>query len=352
MAKFTVNNTRIAGVAACVPKNSVSNMDYEHTSMKERQLYVKTTGIANRRVANKGVTTSDLCFEAAEKLIAELQWDKNEIELLVFISQSGDFILPATATILQDRLGLPKTCMAYDVGLGCSGYVYGLSQVSSLIQTGAAKKALLLVGDISTATASELDKSTYPLFGDAATATALEYKEDALPISFSLQSDGEGYDAIIIPDGGLRNFISDESFEMKEYGEGIKRTAIQVALDGIKVFAFSQREVVPNIRGLVNEYLNEELEDIDYYVLHQANMLMNNSIRRKMKLEKEKFPFSIDRFGNTSSASIPLTMVTELRDQLRDGKTELLLCGFGVGLSWGSVRWHADNVVVPELIEV
>ena len=352
MAKFTVNNTRISGIAACVPKNSVSNMDYAHTPLKERQLYVKTTGIAHRRVAEKGVTTSDLCYEAAEKLIADLKWDKSEIEILVFISQSGDFILPATATILQDRLGLSKTCMAYDVGLGCSGYVYGLSMVSSLVQTGAAKKALLLVGDISTATASELDKSTYPLFGDAATATAIEFDEKAKPISFSLQSDGSGYDAIIIPDGGLRNFISDESFMVKEYGDGINRTGIQVALDGIKVFTFSQKEVVPNIKGLVNEYLNEELEDIDYYVLHQANMLMNNSIRRKMKLEKDKFPISIDRFGNTSSASIPLTIVTELREQLKEGNTEMLLCGFGVGLSWGSVRWHADNVVIPELIEV
>ncbi len=352
MAVFSINNTRIAGIAACVPKNEVSNMDYDFTPEKERKLYVKTTGIEKRRVAEKGLTTSDLCYEAAEKLIAELEWDKSEIEVLIFISQSGDFILPATATILQDRLGLPKTCMAYDVGLGCSGFVYGLSQIGSLVQTGAAKKALLLVGDISTATASYKDKSTYPLFGDAATATAVEYKQGAEPIHFNLQSDGSGYDAIIIPDGGLRNFIDEESFKEKKYGEGIYRTGIQVALDGIKVFTFSQKEVVPNIRALVEGQLEKSLDDMDYYVLHQANLLMNNSIRRKMKQEKEKFPLSIDRYGNTSSASIPLTMVSELREQLQSQELNMLLCGFGVGLSWGSVQWKADKIVVPELIEV
>ncbi|MBI9035334.1 MAG: ketoacyl-ACP synthase III [Bacteroidales bacterium] len=352
MAIFSINNTRIAGIAACVPKNEVSNMDYDFTTEKERKLYVKTTGIEKRRVAQKGLTTSDLCFEAAEKLISELDWNKEDIELLVFISQSGDFILPATATILQDRLGLPKTCMAYDVGLGCSGFVYGLSQVSSLVQTGAAKKALLLVGDISTATASYRDKSTFPLFGDAATATAIEYKEESSPIHFNLMSDGSGYDAIIIPDGGLRNFINEDSFKEKKYGEGIYRTGIQVALDGIKVFTFSQKEVVPNIRALVETTLEKSLEEMDYFVLHQANLLMNNSIRRKMKLEKEKFPLSIDRFGNTSSASIPLTIVTELREELQSKEANMLLCGFGVGLSWGSVQWKADKIVIPELIEI
>ena len=352
MAIVNVPFTRVRGISACVPANKESNYDYELTTEKERKMFVKTTGIETRRVAEKGVTTGDLCYHAAEKLISDLNWNKEDIDALVFISQAADYILPATGIILQDRLGLPKTTMAYDVNLGCSGFVYGLAQLGSLISTGGIKKALMLVGDVSTATSSYRDKSTYLLFGDAGTATALEFDENAEKMTFNLQSDGSGYDAIIIPEGGLRNFVSKESFEYKDHGNGMMRNGIQVALNGEKVFHFSMREVAPNIRELVENQLGKTLEDFDYYVLHQANMLMNNSIRRKLKLEKEKFPNSIHHFGNTSSASIPLTIVTELKEKLEGQTKDMILSGFGVGLSWGSVNLHAKNLVIPELVEV
>jgi len=352
MAILKIPNTRISGISAAVPKKEESNYDYELTSEKERQMYVKTTGIKTRRVAEEGVTTSDLCYHAAERLLDELKWNREEIDALVFITQSPDYILPATAVVLQDRMGLPKTTMAYDVNLGCSGYIYGLSQLSSLISTGGIKKALMLVGDVSTATASYRDKSTYLLFGDAGTATALEFDEAAPDMTFNLQSDGSGYDAIIIPEGGLRSFVTEKSLELKDYGNGVMRSGINVALNGEKVFHFSMREVAPNIRELVENQLGQKLEDYDYYVLHQANLLMNNSIRRKLKLEKERFPISIDRYGNTSSASVPLTIVSELREVLTKEDKSLILSGFGVGLSWGSVNWHAQNVVIPGLVEV
>lgn len=352
MAIFNVPKTRVRGISACVPKKEESNYDYEYTSEKERQAFIKMTGIETRRVAEKGVTTADLCYHAAEKLVSELQWDKQEIDALVFITQSPDYILPATSVILQDRLGLPKTTMAYDVNLGCSGYVYGMSQLASLISTGGIKKALMLVGDVSTATASKRDKSTYLLFGDAGTATAMEYDDRAPDMTFNLQSDGSGYDAIIIPEGGLRHFINEKSFEYKEYGDGMVRNGIQVALNGEKVFHFSMREVVPNIKELVENQLGKTLDDFDYYLLHQANMLMNNSIRRKLKQGKEKFPNSIQRYGNTSSASVPLTIVAELQEALTNKTKDLILSGFGVGLSWGSVNIHAENLVIPDIVEV
>ncbi len=351
MAFLTIPNTRIDGIAACVPKNKESNLDYELTSEKEKQLFVKTTGIKYRRMADKGQTTSDLCFAAAEKLMDELNWKRDEIDALVFISQSPDYLLPATSIVLQDRLGLPKSCLAFDINLGCSGYVYGLSQMASYINTGNIKKALLLVGDVSSATSSYRDKSTYLLFGDAATATAFSYDENANPMNFSLHSDGSGYDAIYIPEGGLRNYITEESLQYKDYGNGIVRKGIQVILNGEKVFHFSMREVAPDIKNLV-EKTGKSLSDFDYYVLHQANLLMNNSIRRKLKLDKEKFPTSLHDFGNTSSASIPLTIVSQLRDELLNQTKDLILSGFGVGLSWGTVNVHLDHCVIPELIEI
>ena len=200
MALFSVPNIKIAGISACVPKTSVSNLEYENISLKERELLIKTTGIKERRVADNGVTTSDLCYKAAKKLIEELHWEKEEIEILIFVSQSRDYFLPATAIILQDKLGLPKTTIALDISLGCSGYVNGLSVIASLMTTSKIKKGLLMVGDISTFSLNPKDKSTYPLFGDAGTVTALEYDTKANDLQFNLQSDGSGHETIIIPD--------------------------------------------------------------------------------------------------------------------------------------------------------
>ncbi|MBK7214380.1 MAG: ketoacyl-ACP synthase III [Bacteroidales bacterium] len=350
MAIFSIPNVRFAGIASAVPKKEVSNLDYKWVSTKDREMLVKTVGVENRRVAEPGTATSDLCVAAADKLIQELGWNRNEIELLIFISQSRDYIIPSTSGIIQDRLGLPHSCVAYDIGLGCSGWVYGVSAMASMMYASKIKKGLLLVGDISTLTASYRDKSTYPLFGDAATATAFELDENASPIHFNLESDGSGYDAIIIPDGGMRNFISKKSFDYKKHGEGIYRNRLQIALNGIEVFNFALREVTPNMKRLLQE-LSKSTADFDYFVFHQANLLMNETIRKMMKLEKEKVPYTIRKFGNTSSASIPLTITTQLKDSISNGKARLFTCGFGVGLSWGSVAIEADHIVCPDLIE-
>ena len=350
MAIFSIPGVRLAGIAAAVPKKEVSNLDYHWVSEKDREMLVKTVGVEKRRVAEPGTTTSDLCIAAAEQLITGLGWDKNEIELLIFISQSRDYIIPSTSGIIQHKLGLPHSCVAFDIGLGCSGWVYGISAMAGMMQATRIKKGLLLVGDISTLTASYRDKSTYPLFGDAATVTAFELDENVSPIHFNLESDGSGFDAIIIPDGGLRNFISKKSFDYKKYGEGIYRTNFQIALNGIEVFNFALREVVPNAKKLLQS-LSKTTSDFDYFVMHQANLLMNETIRKMMKVDKEKVPYSIRNYGNTSSASIPLTIVVQLREQIISRKVQLLTSGFGVGLSWGSVAIEIDKVVCPELVE-
>jgi 3-oxoacyl-[acyl-carrier-protein] synthase-3 len=351
MAIFSISNVKFSGVSACVPKGKASNDNYDLLSEKERHMLIKTTGIEERRVAREGVTTSDLCFDAAEKLIQELQWNKEEIELLIFVSQSRDYILPATAIILQDRLGLPKTTIAFDLSLGCSGYIYGLSVISSMMSNAQVKKALLLVGDISSLSPNEKDKSTFPLFGDAGTATALEFDRKAAPMNFNLQSDGSGHKAIIIEDGGVRNPLNDASFIDEEISPGITRNRRNLALDGLEVFNFSLREVAPNIRATF-EATNTTKDDYDYFVLHQANKLMNESIRKKLKIEAEKVPYTLKEFGNTSSASIPLTLVKELNNELRTKKLNLLFSGFGVGLSWGTATVQTENITCPKLIEI
>ena len=277
MAVFSIPNVRISGISACVPKKEVDNMDYKWITKKERETFIQQVGVRKRRVVDDNTTTSDLCFIAAEKIITELNWDKNDIEALIFVTQSHDYVIPATSIILQDRLGLSNNCLSFDINLGCSGYVYGLSVIGNIMSSGNINKALLLVGDTSTYNASYRDKSCYPLFGDAGTATALEYSAGYPEMSFNLQSDGSGYKAIYISDGGHRNFISKDSFNYKKYGEGIYRNKIQISLDGIKVFNFSLREVVPNIK-ILTKHLDTTVDEYDYFVFHQANRLINQTL--------------------------------------------------------------------------
>jgi 3-oxoacyl-[acyl-carrier-protein] synthase-3 len=282
-------------------------------------------------------------------LIEGLGWNKEDIQLLVFVSQSRDYILPASACILQDRLGLSKSAIAFDVSMGCSGYTYGLSIISNYVAHCGIKKALLLVGDVSSMT-SYRDKTTYPLFGQAGTATAIEYCKEIGKSFFNLQTDGSGHKAIMIPAGGMRNYPTKKMFEFKSFGKGIIRNDLHVALDGYAVFDFSLREVAPNVKELL-EYAEKSKEDIDYFVFHQANQLINDTIRKKLKLEVDKVPSSLKKYGNTSSATIPLTIVSELSEIVSKKKLKMLFCGFGVGLSWGSVILDLDKIVCPSIIE-
>lgn len=351
MAFLTINNIKLTGIAACVPKNMESNNDYDWITEKERELLIKTTGIYFRRTAPKQITTSDMCFSAAEELLNKLSVHRDDIEILIFVTQSPDYFLPATSIILQNKLGLNKATMAFDIQLGCSGYVYGLSVIANLMNGGKFKKGLLLVGDKSSFSPSKKDKSTYPIFGDAGSATLLEYDCDAEKMDFNLQSDGSGANAIIIPDGGMRNSYTDDSDTMVEISPGIIRNRKNLSLDGIEVFNFSVREVAPNVTNLL-KYNSTQIENYSYFIFHQANKLMNESIRKKLKIDIEKVPYSLHNFGNTSSASIPLTIVTELGEELKFKKTNILLSAFGVGLSWASAAINVNNLKCMPLIEI
>lgn len=350
MAVFTIPDIKLSGLAGCVPKQTQDNKEIEILKPNERDLFINTVGIRYRKLVPEGVTAADLCFEATQKLITDLNWNRNDIKLLVFITQTPDYVIPNTSSILQQKLGLPKSCLAFDVNLGCSGYVYGLSIIGGLLQNMPGAKALLLVGDISTRTISMQDKSTAPLFSDAGTATALEFSKGR-QIHFNLQTDGAEYDDIIVPDGGFRNRVTSESFEVKTYEGGIQRSALDMKLDGIKIFNFALREVAPNINALLNDKAIDK-ESIDYFVFHQANRLMLESVRKKLQIAPEKVPYSLHDYGNTSSASIPITLIANLRYQITSKTNRLLLSGFGVGLSWGSAYLETENIVCPELIEL
>lgn len=351
MATFSINNIVIKGISCCVPKHTEYNRDLSILSKEEIEKFIDLTGVEERRIAPKEVCASDLCCEAAEKLIADLNWDKNDIEILVFVSQTGDYILPVSATILQDRLGLSTNCIAFDVPLGCSGYVYGMSIIASMMKVTGVKKGLLLAGETTSKIVSKNDKSTLPLFGDAGSATAIEYTNNSAELLFELGSDGSGYKTIIIPDGGYRNAINSNSLDVKKIELGIERSNCDVILDGMDVFSFGISQGPKTVNNLLNRFEIDK-ESIDYFVFHQANMMMNKMIAKKLKIPLNKVPFSLKNFGNTSSATIPLTIVTELKEQLLSKTATVLMCGFGVGLSWGTMLAKDCMIDCLELIEL
>ncbi len=348
MAYLKTANSNILAICSCVPKHIEKTADYTHITPEERELFTKTTGIKERRVADADVTCSDLCYTAANHLLKKYNCAE-EIDIVIFVSQSPDYYLPATSILLQNRLGLKKDCIAFDINLGCSGYVYGLSVISNLLQSGQLKKGLLLVGDKSTTSTNFTDKSAYPLFGDAGTATLLEHSTTKNDWHFNLQSDGSGKNAIIMEHGHSRNPFDKTLEDVVEIEPGISRAKKHLALNGMDIFNFALKEAALNISTLF-EKSNLSKENTDYFVLHQANKLINESVRKKLKVEPEKTPYSIDMFGNTSSASIPLTLCYKLEEALLTKRLTLLLSGFGVGYSWGSVILETENVYT-KLIE-
>lgn len=351
MATFSINNIAIKGISCCVPKNTEYNRDLSLLSKEEIEKFIDATGVEERRIAPEEICTSDLCHKAAEKLIKDLKWNKEEIEILVFVTQTADYILPVSATILQDRLGLSTNCIAFDVPLGCSGYVYGMSIIASMMKTTGIKKGLLLAGDTISKIISKKDKSTLPLFGDAGSATAFQLEENCGSLFFDLGSDGSGYKTIIVNNGGARNNTTSDSLQEMKIDDGISRNQCQLSLDGMDVFSFGISQGPKTVNNLLQKYKIEK-ESIDYFIFHQANMMMNKMITKKLKLPVDKVPFSLRNFGNTSSATIPLTIVTELKNKVLDESFTILMCGFGVGLSWGTMLAKGCEIKYLELIEL
>ncbi|MDR1180527.1 MAG: ketoacyl-ACP synthase III [Bacteroidales bacterium] len=351
MAYVDIKNVKIAGVAACVPSNVSENKETNIISKNEINKYIETVGVERKHwVKHDGsICTSDLCVKAAEKLLIDLAWAKDDINVLVFVCQTPDYKMPATACLIQERLALPTTCIAFDVNLGCSGFVYGLSIISGLLSS-TNIKGLLLVGNTQSYYASPEDKSYYLLAGDAGCAIALEYntvKQDV--IQLNLKTMGAGKDFLIVPDGGFRNPVSMESFKMKEYEKGIKRSNLHLHMNGIEVFSFAISSVPKAFEELF-EYFSIDPSKSDYLLIHQANKLICEKIRKKLKFEVERTPTNIKDFGNTSGTSIPLLMVTNLKKELETKPLNLLCAGFGIGLSWGTARITTDKIVVPELL--
>lgn len=340
MAKFFLEDVLISGISCAVPDNRVFNTSFYDSFGKDYvRTFVETTGVVSTCRSKEEQTASDLCYIAAENLIRKKNIDRQSIGLIVFISQTPDYRLPATACVLHKRLELSNKCLAFDVNLGCSGFVYGLNIVGSMMQSLDIDYALLLNGDTCVKTNSPLDKSTIMLFGDAGCATLLA-KQRGSKLVGELMTDGCGFKTIIMPSGAYRN--RNGSREQVKWADGNIRSDYDGFINGTDVFSFS----ITQVPRLVKNFLQENgvcIDDVDAFVLHQANLLILKQIAKKIKIPMEKLPISIDRFGNTSGASIPLTLCDFFGEDDSMGNAKILMSGFGVGLSWGVAYAYIDK---------
>jgi len=348
MAFATVHNVTIRGISACVPEHIEENLTLPVFKEGEAERVVAQTGIERKHTVEPGTTVTDLCASAFEQLITELGWDKSTIEILILVSSAGDYITPPSANVLHGRLDLSEDCLCFDIRQGCPGWVIGMSTIASMMMTGNYHRAILLCGDSSTIMKSPFDKETRPLFGDAGTATALEYDEQATPMYFQHGTRGKDFQAIMAHDGGLRHPFNAKSLEYEVIDENIIRRPVDSMMNGMDVFSFALSAAPKGLQALMAKY-GLTNEDVDYYLFHQANMYLNEKIRRKLKLAPEKVPYSLKDYGNTGPATIPLTLVTQCREHYISSHKKSIACAFGVGLAWASMYFETDHIVCPEI---
>ena len=342
MSISKIENIKITGIAAAVSNKWTSLTDFATGEADEKTIkkFMRTTGVKGRYEAGKRQTTSDFCYAAAKELLVKKSIDPEDIGIIVFLSQTSDYDSPATACVLQYRLGLSEKCIAFDINLGCSGYTYGINIISSVMMLNHIKKGLFLCGDTSAKRKnSQWIKTTNAgvmLFGDSGTATLLENSDENVIYS-DFRTDGSGFRSIIIPYEGWRN----PNKPMEEIQAN--------TMDDMAVFEFSTSKVPDLINAFMGE-LSTRPADYDSLDLHQANLLIIKQIAKKTGFEMEKTLVSIDEFGNTSSASIPDTLVKHYGKQENSCDIHTLMCGYGVGLSWSVLDTYINTKDILPLV--
>ena len=304
------------------------------------------TGIKKRHIARANECASDLGVEAAKKLFSSGICKKDEIDHLIFCTQSPDYFLPTTACLIQDRLNLPINCGALDINLGCSGYVYGLGLAKGLIETGQCRNVLFITSETYSKFINPGDKSVRTLFGDGAAATLItdnNIQRKDLIGPFIYGTDGSGANNLIVPQGGMRCPRIDSKEEaLIQDKSGNVRTAKNLFMDGSEIFTFTLKRV-PNTISSLLEKTGKDIKDIDHFIFHQANKFMLEHLRKKIKIPPEKFHLAYQNFGNTVSSSIPIAIKIGLNSGRIKSGDSIVLVGFGVGYSWGAtiVKWSS-----------
>lgn len=341
MPSTVFENVKISGIACAVPDNVVDTHYFsKYFDEKEIEKFIKTSGIKTRCYSHKKQTASDLCYAAAKKLMEHKNYTGDDIDALILMTQTPDYVIPATSYILHKRLGLKQDCIVYDINLGCSSLPTGICTIASMINSGVIQRGLLLIGD---AHEHNLDacpqvKHDNMLTGDACSACIIE-KGDST-ITTTIKSDGSGYDAIITPGptGNGRFSFDPDNIELDKY---------QHYMNGSDVFLFTITKIPKLFKDFYKEY-NCSPDDFDYFIFHQANQMILDHIEKKLKLPKEKVPRSIERYGNTDGASVFMTIADLCEREEVPDRIKFITSAFGIGLSWGIATFDIDkNDILP-----
>lgn len=349
MPYFNFNNIKISALCSALPTEKVSVESFKPRFGDEAvDKFSKMTGVRETRKAAEHQTASDLGFAAAEKILTERNIDRGEIGALVFGAHSTDYRRPATACVLHKRLGLSKECAAFDISLGCSAFVYCVQTAAAMMQCSDIDKALVIVGETMTKMVNPDDRSTAMLFGDGGAAALLEKTEDDSDIKALLRTDGSGYKAIVAPAGGFRNMDAPRDIIM--WPDGNPRTLYNINMNGTDVFSFTITDVPRTVKDFLKKS-DTTVDDYDCFAFHQANKFIHKQLMKKLKVEPGKMPLCIDKFGNTSAPAIPLVLCDAYGDADDNKDINALMCGFGVGLSWGVLSAKLNTGDIFPIIE-
>lgn len=349
MPKSHFSKGRIAGMVTVIPPHKKSLDDELELYGNDRaqiERLKKIIGLNERHVADEKTTAADLCECAANSLLKDLHVNRAEIDGLIMVTQTPDYFQPSTAAYLHGALNLAENCAAFDVNLGCSGYVYGLWLAFMMVEAGSCEKVLLLAGDTMSKCVNPNDKSVAALFGDAGSATLIETHEVGSEAYFSLHTDGKGFRHIMIPAGAFRMPRDSTTSVSASDGNGNIRSLENLCMNSAEVFNFAIK-VEPAAINEILELANKTEKDIDYIIFQQSNKYLVNNVVRRLKFPLEKAPCTnVGKYANQSSASIPAAICDSQHIRVSDGIKDVILSGFGVGLSWASCLVRLDNIHV------
>lgn len=338
---------KISHLAAVLPPHVIELNDLANLyGEAEVKKIIKTTGIQRVRYADANTTSADLCEKAAHLILTKQPELKTQVDGLIFVSQTRDYILPQTSHVLQHKLGLSQETLCFDLPVGCTGYIYGILQAAMLINSGLCNKVIVLAGDTTSKIVSKGDRTVSMVFGDAGTATLVEKGEGTMGIM--LKADGASAKDLMIPAGGFRMPKNAATSLQKSYEDNIQRSDEDLFMDGMQVFNFS----ISQIPKIIEEALVQMIwkkEETDKFVLHQANEFMVNYLAKRLKLNNEQVPLSVKEYGNTGPSSIPLTLCDQFHEN-NSSLNKVILCGFGVGLSWGTIAVNLNGTIFDKPI--
>lgn len=337
---FHFTNKKISGILTILPSNEVTFEDemgnYNFSEAKSLKLKA-AMGFNKKRIVKSGVTVSDLCLHGLNYLLNNNLLQKEDIDALILVTQSPDYIMPPTSNVIQGVLGLKSDMLCMDINQGCAGYIIGLMQGFMLLDQPEIKKVVLMNADVLSPKVSKRDRNSNPLIGDAASITILERSNVASSIACSLKMNGQGAFALQIPAGGAKLPNSPETAEMVEDANGNFRAKDHLVMKGDEVFNFVQTEVPPLIHEVL-KLANITKEEIDFYMFHQPNRFMLQKLADKIGVSRDKMPSNIvENFGNSSGVTIPLAITFNIGREIVCKDYKLCLSGFGVGLTWSAM---------------